>query len=85
MRASTLKNVYTLKSDDPKEQMRVKSLQLLCFKLATHKAQIMQMLDKYHAFYRQASPANIKTDMVPFDQFPAMMKDFSLLVGVVFI
>lgn len=27
--------------------MRVKSLQLLCFKIANHKKKIMLMLDKY--------------------------------------
>ena len=35
MRASGLKSPYqVVRSDDPREQMRIKSLQLLCFKLA---------------------------------------------------
>jgi hypothetical protein len=32
--------------------MRVKSLQLLCFKIASHKPKILSMLDKYHNVYR---------------------------------
>jgi|LauGreDrversion4_2_1035121.scaffolds.fasta_scaffold48585_4 hypothetical protein len=46
-RASQLKSAYHLKSQDKREPMRVKSLQLLCFKLANHKKKILLMLDKY--------------------------------------
>jgi hypothetical protein len=46
-RASQLKSAYNLKSQDRREPMRVKSLQLLCFKLANHKKKIMMMLEKY--------------------------------------
>jgi hypothetical protein len=46
-RASQLKSAYNIKSQDKREPLRVKSLQLLCFKLANHKKKIMMMLEKY--------------------------------------
>lgn len=38
---------YTLKTDHPKEHIKVKNLQLLCFKLATHKNKINELLNEY--------------------------------------
>ena len=46
-RASQLKSAYNVRSQDKREPMRVKSLQLLCFKLANHKKKIMMMMEKY--------------------------------------
>lgn len=48
LRASQLKGPYASKNlNDPREAMRVKSLQLLCYKLATHKVPIQTALDKF--------------------------------------
>lgn len=44
---SELKSAYTLRSQDPREAMRVKSMQLLCFKLANHEAKVHFMLEEY--------------------------------------
>jgi hypothetical protein len=46
-RVSELKSAYTLRSQDPREAMRVKSMQLLCFKLANHEAKVHFMLEEY--------------------------------------
>ena len=65
LRASSLKTAYTVKSQDPREGMRVKSLQLLCFKIANHKKKILSMLDKYHHIYKETED-NPKNGMVHF-------------------
>lgn len=40
-------SAYSLNNEDPKEIQRVKSLQLICFKVANHKQQIISLLEKY--------------------------------------
>lgn len=40
-------SAYTLNNEDPKEKQRVKSLQLICFKVANHKTKIIRILEKY--------------------------------------
>ena len=64
-RASALKSPYVAKSDDPREGMRVKSLQLLCFKLANHKEKLIQMLEKYYKYDAEGSI----TTQIPLDIF----------------
>jgi len=55
--------------------MRVKSLQLLCFKLANHKQKIHFMLDKY---------AEGPEDLISCEQLPKMLTDFSMIMGIIF-
>ncbi|CDW72863.1 UNKNOWN [Stylonychia lemnae] len=40
-------SAYSLRNQNPKESQRVKSLQLICFKVANHKRKIIKMLEKY--------------------------------------
>lgn len=75
IRASTLKSPYLLKSDDPKEAMRIKSLQLLNFKLATHKEEIVEMLQ------RHLSPTS---HLIPLKNFQPVMLEFTSLTKVIF-
>ena len=81
-RVSELKSAYTLRSQDPKEAMRVKSLQLLCYKLASHQPKVLMMLDKYVTV--QSRTGNEGDDMIPLASFEAIMTDFSLIIGAVF-
>lgn len=81
-RASQLKSAYNIKSQDSREPMRVKSLQLLCFKLANHTKKIVLMLDKYVTV--QSTNANEGDDMIPFESLTQIMTDFSLITGIVF-
>lgn len=71
-----------MKSQDPREGMRVKSLQMLCFKLANHKDKILQMLEKYNQFHNKQDDDN--SGKVPFDKFKEVMLDFSLITGLLF-
>jgi hypothetical protein len=81
-RVSELKSAYTLRSQDPREAMRVKSLQLLCFKLASYQPKVLMMLDKYVNF--QSMTGNDGDDMIPLESLEAIMTDFSLIIGAVF-
>lgn len=38
---------YTVRSNDAREIVKIKNLQLLCFKLATHKPKINRLLQQY--------------------------------------
>lgn len=58
--------------------MRVKSLQLLCFKLATHKEAIQQVLDRYSTI---ATP---QKEQIPITDYRAMMNDLIKVVSFVF-
>jgi hypothetical protein len=79
MRASGLKSPYqVVRSDDPREQMRIKSLQLLCFKLASHKDKVDQMLER-HLSYQDKTD-----DLIPFLVFKDVMTEFSQITGIVF-
>ncbi|TNV86710.1 hypothetical protein FGO68_gene11624 [Halteria grandinella] len=79
LRASQLKGPYATRDlTDPREAMRVKSLQLLCFKLATHKEAIQQVLDSYSTI---ASP---QKEQIAITDYRAMMNDLIRVVGFVF-
>jgi len=75
-----LKSAYNIKSQDKREPQRVKSLQLLCFKLANHKKKIMLMLEKYVT----QQGAQEEDDRIPFEAMNALMTDFTLITGIVF-
>jgi len=79
---SELKSAYTLRSQDPKEGMRVKSLQLLCFKLANHEHKVNLMLEKYVTM--QSQSGNEGDDMMPIESLEPIMTDFALIIGAVF-
>ncbi len=81
-RVSELKSAYTLRSQDPKEAMRVKSLQLLCFKLASHQPKVHLMLEKYVTV--QSKNGKEGDDMIPLDSIEAIMTDFGLVTGLNF-
>lgn len=53
--------------------MRVKSLQLLVFKLASHKQNLLDLLETHK-----------RDDLIPFDAFTDLMDDFSLVTSLVF-
>lgn len=81
-RVSELKSAYTLRSQDPKEAMRVKSLQLLCYKLASHQPKVVLMLEKYVTV--QSKNGKEGDDMIPLDSLEAIMTDFCLINGLNF-
>ena len=59
--------------------MRVKSLQLLCFKLANHEAKVHFMLEEY------ANPQGKLGDvMIPIESLDKIMTDFCMINGLVF-
>jgi hypothetical protein len=69
----TFLTAYTIKSSDPRDQFRVKNLQLLCFKLGTHKLKIQKLLDKY------TDPV---TKVISLGKVTTLLKDLSLIMGL---
>jgi predicted nucleotide-binding protein (sugar kinase/HSP70/actin superfamily) len=63
--------------------MRVKSLQLLCFKLANHQPKVVLMLEKYVTMHSQSG--NEGDDMIPIESIEPIMTDFALIIGAIFI
>ena len=72
--ASTLKSAYSSNSKDPREPQRVKSLQLLCFKIANHKEKILEMLSKHET-----------AGHIPFPKTLDVLNDFSKLTSLIFL
>jgi hypothetical protein len=62
--------------------MRVKSLQLLCFKLASHQPKVVLMLEKYVTV--QSKTGKDGEDLIPLESLAAIMTDFGLINGLIF-
>ena len=88
MRANNLKSVYTTKSNDPRESTRIKSLQILCFKIVNHKVKLLEMLEKYDISENTPENANDPTSnqrsKIPLKSLQEVMRDFTLITGLVF-
>ncbi|CDW91270.1 UNKNOWN [Stylonychia lemnae] len=75
---------YTIKSDDPREPLRVRNLQLLCFKLATHRQNILKLLDKYQGRGQDSGLLDPKKgNLIPFSKLRDLMQELSKLLGIV--
>lgn len=77
----TFFTAYQIKTDDPRDPLRVKGLQLLCFKLAQHKIKILKLLERF----MDAPTVTSKDKRIPLSKLQDVFKDLSQAISIVFI